>query len=77
MNQSDLYRRVTEQHFPDYLFLVGLSETAAAATLKEKGKRLHVAKRDGQDQMTTKEIDPNRINVVVVTGKIIGVDSID
>ncbi len=71
-----IYRQVAEKHFPDYVFLIGLDEATAAAALNKKGNELHVAIRDGVKQATIKNIQYNRVNVVVVAGKIIGVHDI-
>ncbi len=77
MAQAKLYLRLTEENFPDYVFLIGMDEATAATELNKRGKTLHVAKRDDVDQhIKYKNINCNRVNVVVVAGKIIGVDDI-
>lgn len=77
--RKKLWRKVAEQHYPDYLFLFGLSEAVATAVLKEKDMHLEVIERDGKkvnDGYGDRMIDHTRVRVYVEAGKIVGIDSV-
>lgn len=50
--------------------LVGLSESEAAATAKDKGWELRVVSRDGEDFMVTQDYKTDRVNITVKSGKV-------
>lgn len=77
--KKKLWRKVAEDHFPDYLYLFGLSEATAATVLKEKGMYFEVVKRDGKDGLEgygNKMIDKKRVLVYVEDGKIVGIHDV-
>lgn len=74
--QKNFWRKIAEQHYADYVFILGMSVEQAKQSLKEKGKRFHIVKKDGIDQYGEMDLDDDRINVVVESDTIIGIDSI-
>lgn len=53
--------------------IIGKIEEDAEKCLNKQGKKLRVTKRDGEPYLVTMDYCPERINVVVESGKIIRV----
>ena len=71
--QRTLWRKVAEQHYPEYLEMLGMSEADATAFVKKKGMYLDVIKRDGY---RNRMIERDRVAVHVDNGKVVGIDSV-
>ena len=51
--------------------LAGRSEESARMAALSAGKKFRVVQRDGQRLLSTKDYDPERINVVVELGRVV------
>jgi len=70
------WRKIAEQHFKEYLFLLDLPVEAARTCLEIKDMTLRVVKEDGTDKYVTMDVDDERVNVIVENGIVVGIDSI-
>jgi hypothetical protein len=52
--------------------LIGLSVTEAKAVLAKRDMILRVVKRDGRPCIGTRDVRPNRVNVIVDNNVIVG-----
>jgi len=77
MSDETKWRKITEEHFKEYLFILGLTVEQARTCLAFKKMKLHVSNRDGKPTYgCTMEVDDNRLNVIVKEDIVIGIDSI-
>lgn len=51
--------------------IIGKTEAEAERTLTREGKQMRVTQRDGEPYMVTMDYWPNRVNVVVDSGRVI------